>query len=1121
MRGNGILSGVGRLKPARRLLLASSSLVALATSVSPGHAQSFQGLGFIGSGPALTSTAGGISADGSIVVGTAANAVSNQAFRWSAATGMVGLGAGPGGAFGSSAAGGVSADGSVLSASIFGSTQAARWTAATGFQSLEPMRTFSQSSAISADGNVIVGFTTGLPGATSGEAFRWTAATGVVGLGFLPGNAGSRALGIDADGGVIVGDSSPLGAGDGLGIRAFRWTQPSGMISLGVLPGDSGSSARAVTADGSTIFGSSSRSNGSGFLVSGQAFRWTQATGMVGLGVLPGDNFSSAFAVSADGAVMVGNSERIVNGTDAHPQHGILWDQVFGMQDLRQVLTTQYGINVTGWELTVPLSVSADGSAIAGFGIDPTGHTQAFLISGLLVNRLVNGTYVVAPGAHQAIGILGGSGTVQIGAGASLSVAGNNLSSDPVNFPNSVFSGTVTGAGDLIKAGSGLWQFNGSFQSQGNVLINSGTFALGGAGSVAGAHGVVANGTLDISGISAAGASIQTLSGSGNVALGARTLMLTNASGNFAGVASGTGGLTLAGGMETLSGLNNYTGPTTVSGGVLSVTGSIASSNLTTVNAGGILAGTGTVGNIAITDGGTFAPGNGTPGSSMTVSGNLAFQSGALYLVTLNPTTASFASVGGTASLNGSAAAVYLAGNYILKKYTILTAAGGVGGTFGSLVNTNVPASFTSSLSYDANNAYIDLALNLAPNFGGGLNVNQQNVANALTNFFNATGGIPAVFGTLTPAGLTQASGELATASQQTTFDAMNLFLGLLTDPFVAGRGAGVTAGATSSQLAEESDASAYAAGGKPRSKDERDAYAAVYRKASIRDTFDPRWSVWSAAYGGSQTTDGNAALGSNNTRSGIGGVAVGADYLFSPRTIAGFAVAGGGTGFSVNGQGTGRSDLFQAGAFVRHTAGPAYVSAAVAYGWQNVTTDRTVTIAGTDLLHANFNANTWSGRVEGGYRFVAPWMGGVGITPYAAGQFTTIDLPAYAEQAIAGANTFALAYGAKNVTDSRSELGIRTDKSYPMQNGIFTLRGRAAWAHDFNPDRNIGATFQTLPGASFVVNGAAQASDSALVTGSAEMKWLNGFSLAGTFEGAFSSVTSSYAGKGVARYTW
>ena len=144
-----------------------------------------------------------------------------------------------------------------------------------------------------------------------------------------------------------------------------------------------------------------------------------------------------------------------------------------------------------------------------------------------------------------------------------------------------------------------------------------------------------------------------------------------------------------------------------------------------------------------------------------------------------------------------------------------------------------------------------------------------------------------------------------------------------------------------------------------------------------------------------------------------------------------------------------------------------------------------------------------------------------MGITPYAAGQFTTFDLPAYAEQAVVGTNTFALAYGSKSVTASRSELGLRSDKSFAMQDGIFTLRGRAAWAHDFNTDRVIGATFQTLPGASFVVNGAAQAHDAALVTASAEMKWLNGWSAAATFEGEFSSVTTSYAGKGVVRYSW
>lgn len=61
----------------------------------------------------------------------------------------------------------------------------------------------------------------------------------------------------------------------------------------------------------------------------------------------------------------------------------------------------------------------------------------------------------------------------------------------------------------------------------------------------------------------------------------------------------------------------------------------------------------------------------------------------------------------------------------------------------------------------------------------------------------------------------------------------------------------------------------------------------------------------------------------------------------------------------------------------------------------------------------------------------------------------------------------------------------------------------------------------QALPGASFVVNGAAQATDAALVTGSVEKKWLNGWSTAASFEGEFLNVTRSYAGKGVVRYAW
>jgi uncharacterized protein with beta-barrel porin domain len=102
-----------------------------------------------------------------------------------------------------------------------------------------------------------------------------------------------------------------------------------------------------------------------------------------------------------------------------------------------------------------------------------------------------------------------------------------------------------------------------------------------------------------------------------------------------------------------------------------------------------------------------------------------------------------------------------------------------------------------------------------------------------------------------------------------------------------------------------------------------------------------------------------------------------------------------------------------------------------------------------------------------------------------------------------------------------QAALGLRTDKSFAMQSGVLTQRGRAAWAHDFDPYRAVAATFQALPDASFVVNGAQAAADSALVTVSAEMKWLNGWSASATFEGEFSNVTRSYAGKSARRYQW
>ena len=679
---------------------------------------------------------------------------------------------------------------------------------------------------------------------------------------------------------------------------------------------------------------------------------------------------------------------------------------------------------------------------------------------------------------------------------------------------------TNTGGADL--------RFSNTTTASNATIINSGTVNFYNTASGGNARLIAnAGGVFDFSSLTSAGTTAGSFEGAGSFRLGSRTLTIggnglsTNVTGVIAdgGAGGGTGAaLVKTGtGVLTLSGINSYTGTTTVDAGALVVHGSIAASSGVTVNSG-FLAGTGTVGNTTVNSGGTLASGNGTAGSSMNVTGSLAFQSGAFYMVQLNPATSSFTNVTGAATLGGSTVkAIYANGSYVVKQYTILTAAS-VSGTFASVAETNLPSNVHATLSNDATHAYLNLVLSFIPPPGSGLSGNQNAVGNAIVSYFNSNGGIPIIYSALTAGGLTQASGETAAGSQQTTFQAMTQFMGIMTDPFAPGRGDGTNAPAYAE---EDSTANAYASSGKRRTRSEREAYAAVYSKAPVAAPFVGRWNAWAAGFGGSQTTDGNTTLGSNTSTSRIFGMAAGADYFFSPNTVAGFALAGGGTSFSVANGGSGRSDLFQAGAFLRHTAGQAYVTGALAYGWQDVTTDRTVTIAGIDRLRAQFNANAFSGRTEAGYRFVTPWMGGVGITPYAAAQFTTFDLPAYAEQVVSGANTFALGYASTSVTATRSELGLRADKSYAMQNAVLTLRGRAAWAHDFNPDRAVGATFQALPGASFVVNGARQASDSALTTASAEVKWLTGWSMAAAFEGEFSNVTRSYAGKGVVRYAW
>jgi outer membrane autotransporter protein len=234
---------------------------------------------------------------------------------------------------------------------------------------------------------------------------------------------------------------------------------------------------------------------------------------------------------------------------------------------------------------------------------------------------------------------------------------------------------------------------------------------------------------------------------------------------------------------------------------------------------------------------------------------------------------------------------------------------------------------------------------------------------------------------------------------------------------------------------------------------------------------------------------------------------------------MLGFALAGGGTSWSLSGAlGGGKSDMFQAGLYGSTRAGPAYLSAALAYSTHWVSTDRTVTAGLTERLRADFVAHAFGARLESGYRFGA----GFGVTPYAAMQVQGFNTPAYAEHAQSGTGTFALSYDADNKLATRSELGARFDSGHVFDDGTtLTLRSRAAWAHAFNADRSLSATFQTLPGARFPVTGALPADDALLVSAAAELRFAGGWSVAGRFDGEFAGGSHVIAGSGTLRYAW
>ena len=276
------------------------------------------------------------------------------------------------------------------------------------------------------------------------------------------------------------------------------------------------------------------------------------------------------------------------------------------------------------------------GTGTGSFDLDNIGTKY----TGFATFNVVGGTWVATGTGNQNWTIAGG--TLQLGnGGTSGAIAGNIVDNGTFAIDRSdtyIFGGNISGTGSFVQMGTGTTVLTGASSYTGPTNLNAGILQAGAANVFAPASSftISTGAVLNLNGFNQ---TIGALAGAGNVMLGSATLTAggNNDNTTYAGAISGTGGLNKAGsGTLILTGSNGYTGVTNINGGTLEVDGAITSSSNVKVNGGGKLTGFGTVdpNTITIAGGATFAPGApGVAGTSMTVAGNLAFQSGALYVV--------------------------------------------------------------------------------------------------------------------------------------------------------------------------------------------------------------------------------------------------------------------------------------------------------------------------------------------------------------------------------------------------------------------------------------------------------------------------------------------------------
>ena len=430
--------------------------------------------------------------------------------------------------------------------------------------------------------------------------------------------------------------------------------------------------------------------------------------------------------------------------------------------------------------------------------------------------------------------------------------------------------------------------------------------------------------------------------------------------------------------------------------------------------------------------------------------------------------------------------------------YTIVNAAGGLSGTFAS-VNELYPF-LQSTLSYDANNAYLNLAI------GGfaaaAATPTQTAVGNVLdANVNNATGDFATVLGAM-------AFNTFATPRRRRRCRRSrgNNYAGFSTS-MVQG-----------AQLFMNNFANQTGGGGSPVCN--RVALAEACDVA-CDSTTPPKWGAWGGALGGLGTIGANQSVGSVTYNAG--GFAAGLDRSitdsFRMGVTAGYTT---GTQWVSGFDGMGRSNTFQVGLYGGFAQDKVYADALIGYAYTWNQMWRNIPVPGLQPRTAKgqTGANQWYGQIETGYRFDLGTNANAFITPFARLQAYTASQNAFTET---GAQSLNLSVVQQQTNSLRSVIGAQIGGSMDLGwREKLLMQLRLGWSHEYaDTARPVSATLAGAPAMPFTTFGVAPQRDGVVLGLSANTAIAEATSIYLRYEGDISGQDSAHALTAGVRMTW